>query len=87
VGRRKDLEVREVRVGDLNRFLPMEEARAVQVRYNSGPVPCRVEREGEGWVARLEKPVMGVASGQSAVFYTGDGKRVVAGGAVRRGVE
>ena len=36
VGRRKDLEVREVRVGDLNWFLPMEEARvragALQLR-------------------------------------------------------
>jgi len=87
VGRRKDLEVREVRVGDLNRFLPMEEAHAVQVRYNSGPVPCRVERDGEGWVAHLEEPAMGVAAGQSAVFYTGDGERVVAGGVVRRGEE
>jgi tRNA-specific 2-thiouridylase len=85
VGRRKDLEVKTVRVGGLNRFLPMEEARAVQVRYNSGPVPCRVEKDGEGWVARLEEPVMGVAAGQSAVFYTGDGERVVAGGVVRRG--
>jgi tRNA-specific 2-thiouridylase len=83
VGRRKDLEVREVRVGDLNHFLPMEEAHAVQVRYNSGPVPCRIEEDGEGWVAHLEEPVMGVAAGQSAVFYTGDGERVVAGGVVR----
>src|SRR5918997_770434 len=80
VGRRKDLEVRKVRVGDLNRFLPMGEASAVQVRYNSGPVACRVEKDGEGWVAHLEEPVMGVAAGQSAVFYTGDGQRVVAGG-------
>ena len=85
VGRRKDLEVETVRVGGLNRFLPIEEARAVQVRYNSGPVPCRVDRDGEGWVARLEEPVMGVAAGQSAVFYAADGERVVAGGVVRRG--
>jgi tRNA-specific 2-thiouridylase len=85
VGRRKDLKVKTVRVGDLNRFLPMDEARSVQVRYNSGPVPCLVEKDGEGWVARLEEPVMGVAAGQSAVFYTKDGERVVAGGVVRRG--
>src|ERR687893_2586946 len=83
VGKKKDREVREVGVGGLTRFLPMEEAGAVQVRYNSGPVPCRVEEDGEGWVARLEEPVMGVAAGQSAVFYTGDGDRVVAGGVVR----
>jgi tRNA-specific 2-thiouridylase len=85
VGRRKDLKVKTVRVGGLNRFLPMDEARSVQVRYNSGPVPCLVEKDGEGWVARLEEPVMGVAAGQSAVFYTKDGERVVAGGVVRRG--
>ena len=66
-------------------YATSEEARAVQVRYNSGPVPCRVDRDGEGWVARLEEPVMGVAAGQSAVFYTGDGERVVAGGVVRWG--
>src|SRR4028118_710582 len=63
----------------------MEDARAVQVRYNSGPVLCRVEKDGEGWVAHLEEPVMGVAAGQSAVFYTGDGERVVAGGVGGRG--
>ena len=83
VGRRKDLEVDEVRVGDLNKFLPMGEARAVQVRYNAQPAPCRVEEDGDGWIAHLEQPVMGVAAGQSAVFYTGDGERVVAGGVVR----
>src|SRR4028119_1731086 len=85
VGRRKDLEIKTVRVGGLNRFLPMEEARAVQVRYNSGPVLCRVEKDGEGWVAHLEEPVMGVAAGQSAVVYAGGGERVVAGGVGRRG--
>ena len=83
VGRREDLEVGEVRVGELNRFLPMGEARAVQVRYNAEPVPCRVEPDGDDWVARLDEPVMGVAAGQSAVFYTADGERVVAGGVVR----
>ena len=85
VGRREDLEVHEVRVGDINHFLPIGEARSVQVRYNAQPVPCRVEEDGGGWVARLDEPVMGVAAGQSAVFYTEDGERVVAGGVVRCG--
>src|SRR5919112_4255359 len=81
VGRRKDLEVREVRVGDLTRFLPMEEAGAVQVRYNGSPVPCTLQVAADGgWVAYLDEPVMGVAPGQSAVFYTPDGERVVGGG-------
>lgn len=85
VGRRKYLEVREVRVEGLNWFLDPGESRAVQVRYNGAPVPCEVEEAGGGaWIARLEEPVMGVAPGQSAVFYTADDRRVVGGGVVTR---
>lgn len=86
VGRRKDLEKREVRVRGMNWYLGPGEARLVQVRYNGAPVPCEVEKgevEDE-WVARLQEPVLGVAPGQSAVFYTGDGQRVVGGGVVSR---
>jgi tRNA-uridine 2-sulfurtransferase len=84
VGRRQDLDVREVRIRGLNWFLDPGEARFVQVRYNSVPVACEVERgEASGeWVARLSEPVAGVALGQSAVLYTGDGERVVGGGVV-----
>ena len=86
VGRRKDLETHEVSVRGMNWYLEPGEARLVQVRYNSAPVPCEVERgEAEDeWVARLPEPVLGVAPGQSAVFYTGDGRRVVGGGVVSR---
>src|SRR5918995_2288611 len=86
VGRQKDLEVREVRVRELNWFLDPGEARFVQVRYNSAPVACEIEKgEASGeWVARFAEPAAGVAPGQSAVFYTGDGKRVVGGGVVAR---
>jgi tRNA-uridine 2-sulfurtransferase len=85
VGRRRDLEVREVRVRDLNWFLDPEQAACVQVRYNGSPVPCTVEETADGGcVAYLDEPVMGVAPGQSAVFYTGDGERVVGGGVVAR---
>lgn len=84
VGRRRDLEVREVAVGGMNWFLDPHESRSVQVRYNSAPVPCEVEQAGGKWIARLKEPVMGVAPGQSAVFYTGDGDRVVGGGVVVR---
>jgi tRNA-specific 2-thiouridylase len=84
VGRKKDLEVREVRVGGLNWFLDPSEARAVQVRYNGSPIPCRIEEDGGAWVAHLEDPAVGVAPGQSAVFYTADEDRVVGGGVVER---
>jgi tRNA-specific 2-thiouridylase len=84
VGGRKDLEVREIRVGSLNWFLSPEEAEAVQVRYNSPPVPCEIEdADGSEISARFSEPVMGVAPGQSAVFYKGD--LVVGGGVVRQG--
>src|SRR5215216_613330 len=82
VGRRRDLEVREVRVRGMNWFLDPVEARLVQIRYNSAPVPCEVERGDGEWVVRFSEPVVGVAPGQSAVFYTGD--RVVGGGVVAR---
>jgi tRNA-uridine 2-sulfurtransferase len=85
VGRKQDLEVSQVRVRDLNWFLDPGEAASVQVRYNGSPVSCTVEEETDGvWVAYLDEPVVGVAPGQSAVFYTGDGERVVGGGVVAR---
>ena len=85
VGRRQDLEVREIRVRGMNWFLPPEAARSVHVRYNGVPVACEVAASGGGeWVAHLSEPVAGVAPGQSAVFYTGDGDRVVGGGVVSR---
>jgi tRNA-specific 2-thiouridylase len=86
VGRREDLEVREVRVRGLNWFLDPAEAHLVQVRYNSEPVPCELEPgEADGeWIARLEEPVLGVSPGQSAVFYTRDGDRVAGGGVISR---
>jgi tRNA-uridine 2-sulfurtransferase len=86
VGRKRDLEVREVAVGDLNLFLDPQDAACVQVRYNSRPVPCTVSQATDGrWIAYLDEPVVGVAPGQSAVFYTEDGSRVVGGGVVARG--
>ncbi len=86
VGRREALEVTEVRVGGLNWFLEPGESSMVQLRYNSQPVACEIEEwrpEGSGeWVAYLEEPTARVAPGQSAVFYTADGERVVGGGVV-----
>ncbi|MDQ4003972.1 MAG: tRNA 2-thiouridine(34) synthase MnmA [Actinomycetota bacterium] len=82
VGGRGDLEVQEVRVGGLNWFLEPSEAEAVQVRYNSRPVPCEVEGAGDEVRVRLEEPIVGIAPGQSAVFYKED--LVVGGGVVRR---
>ena len=83
VGRKQDLQVSEVFVGDLNWFLDPSEVEAVQVRYNSWSVSCVVEEDGRSRVrVLLSEPVLGVAPGQSAVFYKGD--RVVGGGVVRK---
>ncbi len=83
VGKKKDLQTSEVRVGGMNWFLSPGESGYVQIRYNSPPVACEVEEAGDGeWIARLPEPVFGVAPGQSAVFYTPDGERVVGGGVV-----
>ena len=86
VGRRRALEVREIGIRGLNWFLSPEEAHLVQVRYNGTPTPCELEEDGVSgeWVARFPEPVVGVAPGQSAVFYTADGHRVVGGGVVSR---
>jgi tRNA-specific 2-thiouridylase len=86
VGRREELEVSEVRVGGLNWFLDPLEAETVQVRYKGSPVPCEIKDAGGGEIrALLSEPVMGVAPGQSAVFYKGD--QVIGGGVVRRDTE
>jgi tRNA-specific 2-thiouridylase len=86
VGKKADLETREVRVGGLNWFLPSQRAGSVQIRYNGSPVACEIEHlDGDDdaqVLARLSAPVFGVAPGQSAVFYDGD--KVVGGGVVRR---
>lgn len=85
VGKKKDLEASEVRVGGMNWFLSPEESSYVQIRYNSPPVECEVEAAGDGeWIAKLDEPVLGVAPGQSAVFYTPDGERVTGGGVTLR---
>ena len=77
------MQTSEVRVGGMNWFLPPGESGYVQIRYNSPPVACEVEEAVDGeWLARTAEPVFGVAPGQSAVFYTPDGERVVGGGVV-----
>jgi tRNA-specific 2-thiouridylase len=52
----------------------------VQVRAHGQEVPARVEPTAEGFRARLEQPLRGVAPGQSAVLY--DGSRVVGAGTI-----
>ncbi|GAC1341718.1 MAG: tRNA 2-thiouridine(34) synthase MnmA [Myxococcales bacterium] len=50
----------------------------VQLRHRGKPLPARVEADGERVRVELLEPALGVAPGQSAVFYRGD---TVLGGA------
>jgi tRNA-uridine 2-sulfurtransferase len=50
----------------------------VQIRHRGRPLPALIEPDGDTVRVRLREPAVGVAPGQSAVFYRGD---VVLGGA------
>ncbi len=65
VGRKAELETREVRVRDAVVHASPDR---VRLRYRSRSVGCRLEGEH----VHLDEPVDGVAPGQVAVFYAGD---------------
>ena len=85
VGPAAMLDVTELEVG-LPRWtgpVPEDATRVgVQVRAHGEEVPALVEPTDEGFRVRLDRPLRGVAPGQSAVLY--DGTRVVGSGTIRR---
>jgi tRNA-uridine 2-sulfurtransferase len=56
----------------------------VKLRYRSPAVPARVSADADGFTLDLERPVYGVAPGQTAVVYEGD---VVVGSGIVSGSE
>jgi len=77
VGTREELAARHVRVRDAVLHRPSAEVTAVQLRYRSRPVPCRVVRAvpagRHGAIAiELDEPFSGIAPGQTACLLAGD---------------
>jgi tRNA-specific 2-thiouridylase len=46
---------------------------AVQLNAHGAPLPVLVTTDGDGWRLELDSPARGVAPGQTAVLYDGDG--------------
>ncbi|WP_200762535.1 tRNA 2-thiouridine(34) synthase MnmA [Nitrosophilus alvini] len=79
VGKREDLDVREVELKDLNMFEEKKEFEAtIKVRYRMNKVPCKAVIKNSHAKVYLKEPVFGVASGQAGVFY--EGEKVLGGG-------
>lgn len=79
VGMKEELEVWDVAISNINLFDERTEFdTTVKLRYRTHAVPCQVSVEGDKARIRLKEPVLGVASGQAAVFY--EGERMIGGG-------
>ena len=79
VGKKEDLEVWEVTIGNINLFDERDAFdTTVKLRYRTKAVPCHVKIEGEKARISLKEPVLGVAAGQAAVFY--DENKLIGGG-------
>ncbi len=83
IGRRDDLLVAGCVVTGMSWVAgrpPQSAELAVQVRYRSEAVPCRVDVEGDSLRVHFADPQHAVAAGQAAVLYDGD--EVVGGGTI-----
>ncbi len=85
VGRGEDLLASGARIESVRWVAgdPPEAGRVdVQVRYNSPPVPARLDPEGTVCTVTFERPQRSVAPGQAGVVYRG--RRVLGGGTIAR---
>ncbi len=85
VGAREELECRQLRVGELNWLteeVPSDGSPVrAQLRYRAPAVPGRIRHQGNGVELELERPVLAVTPGQSAVFFD-DSQRLLGGGRI-----
>ena len=79
VGLKHELECFDVELKDMNMFDERTSFdTTVKLRYRTKAAPCHVEIVGETATIKLYEPVLGVASGQAAVFY--DDNKLIGGG-------
>ena len=79
VGLKKELECFDVVLQNINMFDERTSFdTTVKLRYRTYAVPCHVEIEDDSAKITLHEPVLGVASGQAAVFY--DNNKLIGGG-------
>jgi tRNA-specific 2-thiouridylase len=70
VGKKEALEVNNVIADNLNMFVDEKELTCtVKLRYRTASTPCEIKIENDKVNISLKEPVLGVATGQLAVFY------------------
>jgi tRNA-specific 2-thiouridylase len=73
VGKKEDLAINYVVANKLNMFIEDKKISCdVKLRFRSTTVKCDVIIEDEKAFIKLESPIYGVATGQTAVFYDND---------------
>ncbi|MEA3522167.1 MAG: tRNA 2-thiouridine(34) synthase MnmA [Campylobacterota bacterium] len=79
VGKRASLECYGVSIDNINMFDNRKSFdTVVKLRYRNPGVACHVEIENTTAIITLKEPVLGVATGQAAVFYDDD--KLIGGG-------
>lgn len=79
VGKKEDLECNRVVLGNLNLYTQEKEFdTTVKLRYRTKAVPCHVVIKDDKAYVELKESAFGVATGQAAVFYTGN--KLIGGG-------
>lgn len=79
VGKKEDLACKSVVLENLNLYTQEKEFdTTVKLRYRTKAVPCHVVIKEDKAFVELKESVFGVATGQAAVFYTGN--KLIGGG-------
>jgi len=81
VGKKEDLAISFVIIDDINMFIEDKSFECeVKLRFRSKSVKCEVDIIDNTATIKLEEPIYGVATGQTAVFY--DNNKLVGSGSI-----